>query len=84
MMRSRRTMKSMRYLGGGPRSLWEDATIVDGDDGASSDEGKRSLTPNSVGKSKSLKERKHAKENGKKFGDNDNKEPMEAVMNVSK
>lgn len=65
-----------------------DATIVDGDeeddDEASSDEGKRSTTLNSVATTKKPLGRKTAKEKGRKTGDDDIKESLEAMMNHRK
>lgn len=54
------------------------------DDEASSEEGRRSPTPNSVAKTKRPNGRKYAKEKGKKTRDDDIKKSLDAIMNVRK
>jgi hypothetical protein len=83
IMRSVRTMTFMKCQGKNFKSLVDNATIID-DDEESSEEGRKSLTPNSVAKIKRLDEKKYAKGKGNKTGDDDIKKSLEANINVRK
>lgn len=62
-----------------------DAAIFDvSNDGASSDEGKRSPTPNSIAKTKRPPGRKITKEKAKRCADEDIKSSLDAIMVVRK
>ena len=71
-----------------PKISVEEAKIIVGDeddDTSSGEEGKRIPTPtNSVANTKRPTGRKQAKEKGKKNGDDDMKESLEAMINVRK